>query len=220
MKKKLNWLKNILVCFGALALCGCSALQYSGEDFNKQYQTNVTTNESFYFKPYTKQVNNNVALSIGVTKSQIPDVLAVYIGVQNNSEYPFTFDVDEFSVKTGNKTARYVKPSDYVSFYQDQENALLNASQGIAPTLSSVANIANHYYQGETRQMAIAENNEMEISLKQIATVAAGIESHALRTSAQIPANTKNYYYLFIEDVELYPIEISYSNLKYTFDKQ
>lgn len=220
MKKKLNWLKNIVICFGALVLCGCSALQYSGEDFNKENQTNVTTNESFYFKPYTKQVNNDVALSVGVTKSQIPDVLVVYIGVQNNGEYPYSFDADEFSIKTGNKVARYVKPSDYVTFYQDQENALLNASQGIAPTLSSVANIANHYYQGETRQMAIAEHNEMEISLKQIATVAAGIESHALRTSAQIPANTKNYYYLFIEDVELCPIEISYSALKYIFDKK
>lgn len=218
MKKKLNWLKNIVICFGALALCGCSALQYSGDDFNKANQTNITTNESFYFRAYNKQINSDVAMKVGVTKSQIPDIFVIYIGIQNNSEYSYTLNPEDITVKVGGKTPRFVKPSDYVSFYQDQENALIAASQGLAPTLNSVANIANHY-QTDNYQLAIAENNEMELSLKQIAVVAGGIESHALRTLVQIPPHSKKYYYLFIEDDELYPVQISYLDLKYSFDK-
>ncbi len=217
MKKKLNLLKNILICFGALVLCGCSALQYSGDDFDKIKQSNITTNESFYFKTYEKHINTNVVMKVGVTKSQIPDVLAIYIGVQNNGEYAYNFNSEDVSVKLGGKSARVVKPSDYVTWYQEQEQALIAASQGLAPTLNSVANIANHY-QSDTRQIAMAENNDMELSLKQIASTAEGIEAHALRSIAQISSGEKKYYYLFVEDMDLYPVEITYQNLKYTFD--
>lgn len=217
MKKKLNLLKNILICFGALVLCGCSALQYSGDDFDKIRQSNVTTSESFYFKTYEKQVNTAVAMKVGVAKSQISDVLAVYIGVQNNGDYPYNFNADDVYVRLGGKTAKVVKPSDYVTWYQEQEQALIAASSGLAPTLNSFANIANHY-QSDTRQIAMAENNDMELSLKQISAVAEGIEAHALRATTQIPSGEKKYFYLFIEDTELYPVEITYQNLKYTFD--
>ncbi|MBQ3101918.1 hypothetical protein IJC60_02825 [bacterium] len=217
MKKKLNWLKNILICFGALALCGCSALQYSGADFDKVNQKNITTNESFYFKAYKKQLNENIEMKIGVTKTQIPDILVVYVDVQNNGEYPYSLNIEDFVIKLGGKTAHFIKPSDYVAQYQDMENQLLAASQGIAPTLNSVATIANHY-QRDTRQLAMAENTDMEVSLQQIAAIAGGIESHALRSISQVPAKAKKYYYLFIEDIELYPLEITYQNLKYTFD--
>ncbi len=219
MKKKLNWLNNILIVFGALVLCGCSALQYSGSDFDKANQVSVTTNESFYFKAYKKRLNKDVTMQVGVSASQIPDVLAIYISVQNNGEYPYTLNTKELSVKTGDRAARYVKPSDYTSWYQDKESALIAASQGLAPTLNSVASIANHY-QSDNYQQAIARNNETELSLTQIAAVVGGIEAHALRTSTQIPAGAKEYYYVFVEDAELYPIIISYSGLKYTFDKQ
>lgn len=217
MKKKLNLFKNILVCFGALVLCGCSALQYSGDDFDKIKQSSVTTNESFYFKTYEKQVNTAVTMKVGVAKSQISDVLAVYIGVQNNGDYPYNFNTEDVYVRLGGKTAKIVKSSDYVTWYQEQEQALIAASSGLAPTLNSVANFANHY-QSDTRQIAMAENNDMELSLKQISAVAEGIETHALRSIAQIPSGEKKYFYLFIEDTELYPVEITYQNLKYTFD--
>ena len=219
MKKKLNWLKNIAICFGALALCGCSALQYSGEDFDKANQANITTNESFYFKTYEKQLNENIEMKIGVTKTQIPDVLVVYVGVQNSGEYSYSLNIEDFKIKLGGRNATFVKPSDYITQYQDMENELLAASQGIAPTLNSVANIANHY-QRDNRQMIMAENNDMELSLQQIAAVAGGIESHALRAISQVPAKSRKYFYLFIEDTELYPLEITYQNLKYTFDSK
>ena len=219
MKKKLNWLKNIVICFGALALCGCSALQYSGEDFNKENQFNVTTNESFYFKAYKKQLNSDVAVKVGITTTSIPDIFVVYLCIQNNGEYPYNVDIRDISIKTGDRLARYVKTSEYISSYQDKENALLAASQGLAPTLNSVANIANHY-QNDNYQLAMAENNEAEITLKQIASVVSGIESHTLRNISQVQAHAKEYYYLFVEDMELYPIVVSYSGLKYTFNKK
>ena len=79
----------------SLSLYGCSTLSYVGEDYNQQNIQTVKTDEEFVFNVYKKTIDN-ANIKIGITRTPVPEILALYIQVENLSyETPYIFKVED-----------------------------------------------------------------------------------------------------------------------------
>lgn len=219
MKKKLNFLKNIaLMILSTAFLCGCSTLSYSGEDFNKNNVKSITTNEMFYFSTYQKNLTNEgVDVRVGVSKTQLMDVLVIYFEVDNLNNKEYYINAEDITITAASKPASIITSSNYVSSYQSEQNTLYASAQSLAPTVNNIANIANNY-QNNNQNLMVREQNSAEASMRQINTLVSGIRAHAMQQVSSVKPLEKKYYYIFLPDGE-YPIGIEYKGLNYTFNQ-
>ena len=79
MKKIFSFLFLFSVC---LLVSGCSTLTYVGEDYVASNTQTVKTNEDFIFATYKKTIGDT-AVKIGISKTQIMEVLALYVQIEN-----------------------------------------------------------------------------------------------------------------------------------------
>ena len=95
MKKFLN---IIILFIMGLFLSGCATLNYVGEDYSANNNQTIKTNEDFVFNTYKKSLNN-INLKAGISKTAVPEILALYIQIENLSyETPYIFKVEDLRI--------------------------------------------------------------------------------------------------------------------------
>lgn len=218
--RKHHLIKNIFVIIGAFALCGCSVLRYSGADYTPENELGITTQELAYFKTYKKNVEENISMNLGITKTQNFDTMAVYVGVNNASEYPYTITLEDFSLEEANgRTIRRVSAKDFLATFYEEQNQVLTNAQTISPTIKNFANIVNNY-QGQNQVNALKNENNTEATINHIEETISKLKAHTLGNSATINAGESKYYYVYFEDTDEYPISIKYKNVVWEFGKK
>lgn len=219
--RKLQLVNIFIILLGAVFLCGCSTLSYSGDDFDKSNVKSITTNEMFYFSTYAKDFttkeNGVIKIASGISKSAVNEILVAYFEVNNKSDCDYTLSLSDIKIYTGSKLASLVSPENYIINYQGEQSELYVSTQSIAPTVSNMVNIANNYQNNGISQLA-REQTASSASTRQLNEITTGIREHVLYTNSTIKPMEKKYYYLFIKDEEEYPVKIEYKGLQYVFD--
>ena len=83
MKIKSIFCLAILSCF-AMFFSGCATLSYVGEDYSQNNLQTVKTTEDLVFNTY-KKTTGNVNVKMGISKTPVPEILALYVQVENLS---------------------------------------------------------------------------------------------------------------------------------------
>ena len=215
--KKHHLIKNLLVIIGAFAICGCSVMKYSGADYNPENELGITTQELAYFKTYKKNVEEKVAIRLGITKTQNFDTTAMYVGVINDSEYPYTLSSEDFSItEATGRSVRKVTAKDFLATYYEEQNQLLMSSQAISPSIKNFANIMNNY-QGQNQVNALKNDNNTEATISHIEETISQIKAHTLGNGATVNGGESKYFYVYFEDTDEYPITIKFKETEWTF---
>lgn len=220
--KKQNLCNLILGCtmavLTAVLTAGCSSvLSYSGEDFDKSYSKTVQTNESFVFSTYLKESPaEKIAVRAGVSKAPLEGVLVLYFELTNQSDGTKTFNVREVIASAAEKRLAMINPSEYINAYQGEQIGMVASMQAMAPTLRNMATISNNAFANDSRN-TVNEYAANDSATKEIYDIVNGISAHTLNTAVTIKPYSKNYYYIFYQDIDEYPVNIEYKDLKYSF---
>ena len=214
--KKHHLIKNILVMIGAFALCGCSVLKYTGTDYNPENELGITTPELAYFKTYKKNVEEKVGVRIGLTQTQNFDTIAMYIDINNESEYPFVVAAEDFSMMALGRSIKRVTAKDFLASYYEEQNSVLMTAQAVSPTIKNFANIVNNY-QGQNQANVLKSENNTEATIGHIEETINKIKSHSLGNGATVEAGENKYFYLFFESSDDYPISVKFKDVKWEF---
>lgn len=224
MKKKAGLIKKLFLCLvlsGSMAiLSGCTSLSYVGDDYNSKNTATVQTNELFTFSTYAKtSKEDNINMKVGVSKTPLPDALAVYINIKNNSTVAdYIFYLKDLTIKAGNETLTPISPSSYLNAYQSYETGTYNGLSNIAPTLGAFADIQNAYHNVNNGiNNAATKSASTNAVSSQIGTIANGISSHTITSAGVIKPNSSNFFYIFLKDPDFLPIDITYKDLNYSF---
>lgn len=217
--------KNVfMLCalfISALSLTACSNLTYVGEDYDPKNSANILTNESFYFSTYLKRLEEeNVSFRIGMSKTPVPEALAIYVQVNNNSPSEYVFSVKDLEISSANGIrAEIISPSNYLGAYQSSQAGAIASMSQMSGSFNNFATIANNYQHinQATPTMQTGANTDAQNSYKQISTVVEGVTKHMINNSAVIEPNQSKFFYIFISDPDNYPINIKYKGLSYEF---
>jgi hypothetical protein len=169
------------------------------------------------FSTYQKEADG-LGLRLGISKSPVQGALIVYVEVTNNTGSDYVFSAKDLvlTTKADGKQIPTINPADYINAYQGEQTGLIAGMQAMAPTLKSIATISNATYANELRSTH-AEHLATDSNTLEIANLVKGIARHTLGTSATVENNSKNYFYLFYQDMDTFPIEVKYGNLTYSF---
>ena len=113
-------IRLLLLFFVSALLCACSTLSYVGDDYKEENTQTVKTNEDFVFNVYKKTMEN-INLKAGISRTPIPEVLVLYVQVENLSyETPYVFKVEDLRVSDPMKEIQFITTNNYLSIYQEQ----------------------------------------------------------------------------------------------------
>ena len=209
------------VLISALALSGCSTLSYVGEDFDAKNAALIQTDEMFYFSTYNKtSTNEDISMRVGVSKTPVPDVLAAYVQINNNSSTnDYVFYTKDFAISASNTPVEIISSSNYLGAYQSSQAGALASMSQASSAIGNIANIANTYQRlNQTSPVAESANvSSNDGAYKQISTVVEGISEHTINNAAVIKPKENKFFYIFIKDPGIYPIKIDYKDLTYSF---
>lgn len=227
MKKQIvNRFKKTTLALGAvlisaLALSGCSTLSYVGEDFDAKNAALIQTDEMFYFSTYNKtSTNEDISMRVGVSKTPVPDILAAYVQINNNSSTnDYVFYTKDFAISASNTPVEIISSSNYLGAYQSSQAGALASMSQASSAIGNIANIANTYQRlNQTSPVAESANvSSNDGAYKQISTVVEGISEHTINNAAVIKPKENKFFYIFIKDPGIYPIKIDYKDLTYSF---
>lgn len=218
MKKKLNLIKNLtLVIACTFLLTGCASMSYVGSDYDALNQKGIQTSAGFYFSTYKKtSALENIDMSVGITKSAIPDVYMVYIGVDNNNDEDYVIYQRDFSYSANEGRVRLVSASEYINAFQSQETGSYAGMQSLAPTISNIATIANNF-QPTGQENVVYQQNTRDNLENQIGGLSKDIVSHTITSAVSVGAKSKKYFYNFIETEGATAVSVNYKDLEYKF---
>ncbi len=210
----------IALFFIALSTTGCSSLSYVGEDFNENNVSSVQTNEEFYFSTYNKtSADGKFDLKIGTSKTPLPEVLAIYFELNNNSQDEIIIDREAIKISSNDKPVMSISTSNYISAYQSSQSGQIAALSQSAGAMGNIANMMNNYQQTNMQRDPALMNSQItdgDSSFREAADVSRGIVNHTIKNIAIVKGLEKRYFYLFIKDPQG-PIQIDYKDLSYTF---
>lgn len=213
MKKLKLLLLPLLIIF----LGGCSTFTYIGDDYDADNVQTVKTDEDFVFEVYKKPVNNKVNIKMGISKTSIAEIIALYVQVDNYSEQtPYTFKVEDLRLSTESGEIRFITSNNYLDIYQSQETASLAQMSSMGTTLTAMTGMManyNDYNQGvaqnAAQQTSASAFNRMEELGNQIL-------KHSIKLSSVINPRKSQYFYFFFENTDE-TINVNYKNLNYKF---
>lgn len=216
-----NQIKKIitLTAFTVLAflLCGCSTLSYVGEDYASNNTETVRTNEDFLFNTYKKTINN-ANIKMGISKTAVPEILTLYVRVENLSqETPYTFKVEDLHVKSPEKAIQFITSNNYLSIWQTQEASSMSAMGNMTSTITNMTGMNSNYndYNQSMVQNAAEQTNKSAFTY--LETNGNKILKHSIKTATTISPRKSQYFYFFFEDPGSFPITVNYKNLTYQF---
>lgn len=206
-----------LICSFGFLLCGCSTLTYVGEDYTPNNIQTIKTNEDFIFNTYKKSLTN-ANIKIGISKTPIPEVLAIYVQIENLTyETPYIFKVEDLRVYNPEKEMQFISTTNYLNIYQAQEANSIAAGSAVGGNLT---NMITNYNATEYNQTSIQHTNQEANSsaFSRMEELGNQISKHSIKYSSSISPRKSQYYYFFIENLEKYPIRVNYKNLNYQFN--
>lgn len=215
---------SLVLCallLSVLALGGCSTLSYVGEDYNAKNTAMIQTDEMFYFSTYNKvSPAEDISMRVGISKTPVPDILAAYIQINNNSSTnDYVFYTKDFVMSANDIPVDLISSSNYLGAYQSSQAGALAAMSQASGTLSSIATIANTY-QRLNQTSPVAEPSNVSTSdgaYKQISAVVEGISKHTINNAAVVRPQENRFFYMFMKDPGIYPIKVDYKDLTYSF---
>lgn len=222
MKKIKNVVGLFLLCCLGFLFGGCATLTYSGEDFDSNNLQTVRTAEEFVFQVYNK-TSENINVKTGITKTPVPEILALYVQIDNLSyETPYTFKVEDLVVSNPQTNLSFITSNNYLSIWQNQEAASISAMSAMGSSLANMSGMANisganynNFNQSSLQAQAQETNQSAFAHLEEIGN---RVAKHSIKVSSTISPRKSQYFYFFFEDLDEYPIYIQYKNLKYQFE--
>ena len=215
---------SLMLCaltLGMLTLSGCSTLSYVGEDYNAKNSALIQTDEMFYFSTYNKtSQSEEISMRVGISKTPVPDMLATYVQINNNSKTTdYVFYTKDFNMSANDIPVDLISSSNYLGAYQSSQAGALASMSQASGALNNIANIANTY-QRLNQTSPIAETTNVSTNdgaYKQISAVVDGISQHTINTAAVVKPGENKFFYLFMRDPGVYPINVTYKDLSYSF---
>ena len=200
-----------------LVLCGCSTLSYVGEDYNQQNIQTVKTNEDFVFNVYKKSIDN-ANVKIGITRTPVPEILALYIQVENLSyETPYIFKVEDLNISNPDRELQFITTSNYLNIYQTQEASSMAAMSSMGATLTNMTGMTSNYNEFNQSMVQNSSEQSNKSVFSKIEEIGNQISKHSIKYSSTISPRKSQYFYFFFEDLEKFPISVNYKNLNYQF---
>ncbi len=201
----------------SIVLCGCSTLSYVGEDYNQQNIQTVKTNEDFVFNVYKKSIDN-ANVKIGITRTPVPEILALYIQVENLSyETPYIFKVEDLNISNPDRELQFITTSNYLNIYQTQEASSMAAMSSMGATLTNMTGMTSNYNEFNQSMVQNSSEQSNKSVFSKIEEIGNQISKHSIKYSSTISPRKSQYFYFFFEDLEKFPISVNYKNLNYQF---
>jgi len=208
-----------LTLLGILSLFigGCATLTYSGEDYNQNNLQTVKTTEDLVFNTYKKTLGN-ANIKMGISKTPVPEILALYVQIENLSyETPYTFRVEDLHLSNDVTQLQFITSDNYLSIYNNQEASSMAAMGAMSATLTNMTGMTanmNEFNQSMIQNSA-QESNKSAFS--RLEEVGVQISRHSIKHSSTISPRRSQYFYFFFEDMDSFPVYVNYKGLKYQF---
>ncbi len=201
----------------SLMLFGCASLEYTGEDYKSENSQTVKTNEDFVFNTYKKTIDN-VNVKIGISKTPVQELLALYVQVENlNYETPYTFKVEDLRVYDEDGDIQFITSNNYLSIYQTQEASAMTAMSSMGATFSNMAGMTAGYNEVNQTNVQNASHEANRDAFQKMENLGNNILKHSIKVSSTISPRKAQYFYFFFQDKEKSPINVRYKNLNYQF---
>ena len=164
---KLKLLSNLIIIPCALLfLGGCATLSYVGNDYQETNVQTVKTQEDFIFDVY-KKTTDNINLKIGVSKTPITELLALYVQIENTSyETPYVFKVENLRIYQGDKELQFITTNNYLNIYQAQEASSMASMSNLGSTITNMTGMMSNYndFNQTMAQNSAQQTNESAFS--------------------------------------------------------
>lgn len=209
--------KQIILLTLSVILTGCATLSYSGEDYSADNTQTIKTQEDFIFNTYKKTIDN-ANIKIGISKTPVPEILALYVQVENLSyETPYVFRVENLRISNPDSELQFLTSNNYLSIYQNQEANSMAAMSSMGQTLTNMTGMMTNYneFNQSMAQNAAEETNKS--AFNRMEQIGNQILSHSIKVSSTISPRRSQYYYFFFEDFDKFPIYVKYKTLNYQF---
>ncbi len=202
----------------AIFLSACATLTYSGKDFDENNIQTIKTQEDFVFNTYKKSLDN-ANFKIGISKTPITEVLALFVQVENLSyETPYVFRVEDLRISDSNKELQFITTSNYLNIYQTQEANSMAALGAMGSTLTTMTGMSTNYNDFNQTMVQNSAQETNKSAFSRIEQLGNQILNHSIKVSSTISPRKSQYYYFFFEDPLNYPIKVRYKDLHYEFN--
>lgn len=203
----------------ALFIGGCSTLDYVGEDYNVANKQTVKTQEEFVFNVYKKSLSN-ANVKIGISKTPIAEILALYIQIENLSyDTPYVFKVEDLYLSDKSRALQFITSNNYLSIWQTQEASSMTQMSTLGSTIQNMTGMTGNNY-NEINQATIQNvaQSTNESAYNRLETIGTKILKHSIKHSSTISPRKSQYYYFFFEDTQNFPLTVRYKGLNYQFN--
>lgn len=217
MKKKHNLGKLLLTLSLALALTGCTSLDYVDDDVQTVQTSRVQTSENFNFQVFEKSIDN-VNIKAGISETNLESALVLYMSVQNNSDTNYKFTMSDIKVTSPIGEVTIIPSSLFIEGYYNFEASNYANLANAGTMLGNFASIQNTRYANYQSVSSKTQNmNSTNPDMVEIEKVVEGIQKHTTSTYQYISPNSREYFYIFLRKPEEYPIVVNYKSLTYKF---
>lgn len=207
----------LILTFSLLCLNGCSTLSYVGDDYNQENIQTIKTDEEFVFNVY-KKTTDNANIKIGITRTAVPEILALYVQVENLSyETPYIFKVEDLSMSNPDKNLQFITSNNYLDIWQNQEASSMAAMSSMGATLTNMTGMTANYNEFNQSMVQNSSEQSNQSAFSKLETIGNQILKHSIKYSATISPRRSQYFYFFFEDLDKYPIHVKYQDLSYQF---
>lgn len=211
-------IKHILLLLCAcLVLNGCATLTYTGTDYDANNVETVKTSDDFIFNVYKKNIDN-ANIKAGISKTPVPEILALYVQIENLSyETPYVFKVEDLRLTNDEKELQFITTSNYLNIWQTQEASSMSAMSNVGTSLTTMAGMSANY---NDYNQTIAQNSSQQSknsAFSRLEEIGNGISKHSIKYSSTISPRRSQYFYFFFEDLDKFPIYIKYKSLNWQY---
>ncbi len=214
----MNTIKFLLLSLIALLLTGCATLNYIGEDFDENNIQTIKTQEEFVFNTYKKTLDNT-NFKIGISKTPVAEILALFVQVENLSyETPYVFRVEDLRIADPNKELLFITSSNYLNIFQTQEASSMAALGAMSSTLTTMTGMSTNYNDFNQTMVQNSAQETNKSAFSRIEQMGNQILNHSIKVSSTISPRKSQYFYFFFEDPGNYPIKVRYKDLSYEFN--
>ncbi|MBQ8634685.1 hypothetical protein IJ425_00845 [bacterium] len=201
----------------AVLLAGCATLSYTGEDYTQSNLQTVKTNEDLVFNTY-KKTTGNVNVKVGITKTPVPEILALYVQVENLSyETPYVFKVEDLRLSNDNQELQFITSSNYLTIYNNQEASSMAAMSSMSHAITSMTGMNTNMNEYNASMMQNSAQQSNQSAFSHLEAIGNQISKHSIKHSSTISPRRSQYFYFFFEDLDLFPVYVKYKDLTYQF---
>ena len=181
---------------------GCATLDYVGEDYNVSNRETVKTQEDFVFNVYKKSLSN-ANVKVGISKTPIAELLALYVQIENLSyETPYTFRVEDLILSDATKNLQFITSNNYLSIWQNQEANSMTQMSAMGATIQNMTGMTANYNEMNQSMIQNASQASNQSAYNRLETIGNKILKHSIKSSATISTRISQYYYFFFENTE------------------